>query len=253
MADESSVLQANRRRWRRLHTLSGGLVLGAFVVEHLLTNASALGGQAGYDAVVGSILHLRVLPVFEVLFIVVPLLFHAGYGVVLLRSHTTPEAEMERYGDRRLWIIQRISAVFVALFVLVHLWELRLQRLIFGLPEDALYTTLTAHLSWTWGGLPWIAFGYLAGIALVLFHFANGLYAATDAWGIAVDPAGRRRVRIATVALAVALFVVGAATVIGLATGTRLWGEDDSAPAAPCGSAVVPAPSLYRAPPIPSR
>ena len=49
------------RRWRRWHTLSGGLVLGAFLVEHLLTNAAALGGHATYVAVVGSI--LRISPV----------------------------------------------------------------------------------------------------------------------------------------------------------------------------------------------
>jgi succinate dehydrogenase / fumarate reductase cytochrome b subunit len=166
---------------------------------------------------------------------------------------------MDRYGDRRLWILQRISAIFVAVFVLAHLWELRLQRLIFGLPADALYTTLTAHLSWTWGGIPLIALGYIAGIAAVLFHFANGLYAATSAWGVAIDSAGRRRVRRASIAIAALLFVIGTATVIGLATGTRLFGhsgENGVAPQAPCGGAGAPPQSPLRFPApgaVPSR
>jgi succinate dehydrogenase / fumarate reductase cytochrome b subunit len=246
---EPDAVAPSTPRWRRWHTLSGGLVLAAFLVEHLLTNASALGGAASFDAVVGSILRLRVLPLFEVVFILVPLGFHAGAGIHLLRSGSADDA-MERYGDRRLWIVQRISAVFVFLFVLGHLWELRIQRLFFGLAPSGVYTTLTAHLSWTWAGVPWIALGYLLGIFATAFHLANGLFAATAAWKLAVDPRGRRRMRVLTVALGIVLSVIGAATVIGLATGTRLLpgADDDSGPPAPCGSSAAPTPPPFKLP-----
>jgi succinate dehydrogenase / fumarate reductase cytochrome b subunit len=241
--DDPSSSATGSTRWRRLHTLSGGLVLGAFLVEHIVTNASALGGHAAYDAIVGSLLRFRLLPLFEIIFILVPLGFHAGYGVHLIRSRSAPDAEIERYGNRRLWIVQRISAVFVFVFVLVHLWELRAQRLLFGLPADAVYTTLTAHLSWTWAGVPWMALFYLVGIFAAAFHLSNGLYACTAAWNVGSGRPGRRRVRVLTSALGLILFFAGAGSVICLATGTLLLpgSDDDSAPQAPCGSAVTPA------------
>jgi succinate dehydrogenase / fumarate reductase, cytochrome b subunit len=244
-------------RWRRLHTLSGGAALAAFLVEHLFTNVSALGGSASYDAVVGSIERWSLLPLFELVFIVVPLSFHAGYGLLLLRRGTTAETEtvMERYGDRRLWILQRVSAAFVLVFVLGHLWELRLQRFFFGLPAEALYTVLTAHLSWTWLGVPWLALFYLIGLLAVSLHLSNGLFAATAAWNLGRGPSGRRRARILTVGLGLILFVVGSATVIGLATGTRLLpgADGDSGPQAPCGPSGSPVQPPFKLPTAPSR
>ncbi len=220
---------------RRLHTLSGALVLGGFFALHLLTNASALGGAARYDAIVGAIERSRVLPFFEIL-MVVPLAFHVGYGIQLLRRKNTPDTEIDRYGDRRLWIGQRVSATFVFVFVLVHLWELRVQRMFFGLAPDALHTVLTARLSWTWGGVPWLALCYLLGIGATAFHLSNGLFAATAAWNLATAEPARRRMRLVTSLLGVGLFLAGAVTVVGLATGTRLLPEPDDV--TPCGSAV---------------
>ncbi len=240
-------------RWRRLHTISGAVVLGAFLVEHLFTNASALGGFARYDAVVGAIERFPLLPLFEVVFIVVPLAFHAGYGLHLLRGAQASErdADIARFGDRRAWMLQRTSAVVLFLFILFHVWELRLQ----GLPADALYTTLTAHLSWTWVGVPWIALFYLLGVLAAAAHLSNGLFAAAVSFQLAADRIGRRRVRTATTALGLILFLVGGTTVIGLATGTRLLpgaDDDSAAPSAPCGSA-VPVPSPPFTLPTPSR
>lgn len=240
-------------RYRKLHTLSGALALGVFLVEHIATNAAALGGRGAYDAVVGTIVRSSVLPFVEVVFILIPLAFHAGYGLHLLRSKAAPDTVVARYGDRRLWRLQRLSAAFVLVFVLVHLWELRVQRLFFGLPADALYTTLTARLSSTWGGVPFVALFYVLGVLAVAAHLSNGLFAATAAWNIGVSPSGRRTARIATLALGGVLFVAGAGAAVALATGTRLLpgaDGDSAAVAVPCGSS---APPPFRVSPTPSR
>ena len=236
---------AGRERYRRWHTLSGALALGAFLIEHLLTNASVLGGQASYDAVVGSIERWRLLPIFEVLFILVPLAFHAGYGALLLRRGSAPDSEVARYGDRRLWVLQRVTAGLVLAFVLGHFVELRLQRLFFGLAADGLHSTLAADLSWTWAGVPWFALLYLLGLLATAFHFSNGLYAATAAWGLAPGPGGRRRMRMGLNALGGLAFLVGAASVVALATGGKLYPAAELA--LPCGAAMTPpAPSPSR-------
>lgn len=229
-------------RWRRIHGLSGAIALGAFLVEHLLTNAAALGGQASYERVVGSMERWSVLPVLEIVFVAVPLAFHAGYGLwlVLRASRSNAEAShAERYGGRQSWLLQRVSGVLVLLFLAVHLWETRAQRLFFGLSPESLHTTLSAHLSSTWASVPWFALLYLLGIGATSFHFANGLVAATAGANLAEHR--RRRYRMASLVGGLLLFLLGAATVVGLATGTRLLPAADT-DSAPCGSAVRTAP-----------
>ena len=242
-------------RYRRLHTLSGAVALGAFLVEHLLTNASALGGAARFDAVVGALARSGVAPVFEVVFVLLPLGFHAFYGIHLLRRGRVAEVEIERFGSKRHWKLQRISAVVLFAFVLVHLWDLRFQRLFFGLAADALYTSLSGRLSSTWGGVPWIALLYLTGVLAAAAHVSNGLFAATSGWKSTADEGARARRRALATAMGLILFLVGATTVIGIATGTRLLpgaDDDSAAPAGPCGSA-APAPSPPFVLPTPSR
>lgn len=245
--------EAPPTRYRRWHTLSGAIALAVFLIEHLVTNASALGGQASYDAVLGAMERSALLPFIEIVFILLPLGFHAGYGVYLLRQKSTDDRVIARYGDRRLWVVQRLSAVFVLAFVAGHFIELRLQRLAFGLSADGLHSTLAAHLSSTWAGVPWVALLYLVGLFATAVHLANGLFAATHAWGIGVDPAGRRRMRIALTALGALLFVIGTASVVALATGGRLFGGGPEL--LPCGTdmpAPLPAPKARGSAPLPS-
>src|SRR5689334_10700853 len=84
-ANEQSLLAQNRRAFllRKLHSLSGVVPVGAFMVFHLWTNAKALGGQEPFDAAVRDISHTPYLPILEWGTILLPLLFHAGYGVKL--------------------------------------------------------------------------------------------------------------------------------------------------------------------------
>ena len=231
---------------RRLHTLSGAAALGFFLVAHLLTQATAIGGQGAWMAFAGAVERSRVWPLFELLFIVVPFAFHVGYGVVLWRG-PVDEREVARYGSRVRWKVQRLTGILVLAFVLGHLWETRIQKLAFGLEPAAVHTVLVAHLSWTWAGIPFVALLYLLGLGVTCAHFANGLMAASLALGIGEDEAGRRKMQAGSLITGSLLFVLGALTVIALATGTRLhaWRGDDSAP---CGDRVpaVPTPPTFR-------
>lgn len=253
-ADDAGAPAAGAARHRHLHRLAGAIALGAFLVAHLLTNASALGGAARYDAIAGAVQRSSLTPLLEIVFVVIPLGLYLGVGVYLRRGGAAT-AKIERARDRRLRLLQRMSAVVLIAFVLVHVWELRVQRLFFGLPADALYTTQSAHLSWTWAGAPWVALFYLLGVLAAATYVATALFAATTASPSAAERAGRRRVRAATIGLGVVLFVLGGVTVIGLATGTRLLpgADGDSAlPSAPCGPAAS-APSPPFEPLTPSR
>jgi succinate dehydrogenase/fumarate reductase cytochrome b subunit (b558 family) len=203
---------------RRLHALAGAVALGGFLVEHVLVNAVALRGEASWSALLAWLGGSRFLAVFEALFVLAPLAFHIGYGIVRAREPTTPSS-------RR----QRISGIFVFVFLALHLGELRFARLFSGLEPAALGTVLVSHLSRTSAGVPLVALGYIAGLFATCFHFANGARTAAGAFGFSEHRIGR-----AAIALASILFVVGTASVVAVATGSRLLPPSDDT-TRPCG------------------
>ena len=69
----------------RLFSLSGLIPVGAFLVVHLLTNASVLGGAGAFQSRVDMIHSLGPLLVpIEWAFIFLPMLFHAAVGFVII-------------------------------------------------------------------------------------------------------------------------------------------------------------------------
>lgn len=206
---------------RKVHSLTGVLPVGVFLVEHLWTNATAAAGRASFDHAVGTIQKLPFLPLIEIFGIFLPLTFHALYGFVLLKD---AKLNPGPYAFNRNWayILQRASGMLVFAFVLWHLWEFRVQKWLFGMRAEAFYPTLVAHLSDVRFGVPWMAVFYLVSIAAACFHFANGLWGVCCSWGITVSRRAQSRAAWLFAAGGLALFVLGANTVIYLANGTRI-------------------------------
>lgn len=203
---------------RRLHSASGVLPLGAFLVEHLWTNATALWGQRSFDSAVDRINALPGLVLLEVFGIFLPLAFHAGYGLWLSRRGSP---NVVTYPFARNWgyVLQRLSGLVLLAFVLLHLWELRVQKWLFGLSAHSFYPTLAASLSSTRWGIPWRALFYLLGILAACAHFANGVFGFACTWGIVVSRRAQARSFVGASVLGAALFLLGAATVVHFATG----------------------------------
>jgi succinate dehydrogenase/fumarate reductase cytochrome b subunit (b558 family) len=224
---------------KKLHSLTGVLPIGVFLIEHLWTNAKALQGEAAFTQAVGEIQALPYLPLIEIFGIFLPLAFHSFYGVALAFSGS---ANVRLYSYRRNWlyILQRVSGMVALLFIGYHLYEYRIHKWLFGMRADAFYGALASHLSSTEAGVPWLAILYLVGILAASFHFANGLWGFLFSWGVTVTRAAQRRSAFACAALGVALFLLGANTVVYFATGSRFdFGSDVTAKAegAACGPA----------------
>src|SRR5580658_11194190 len=69
--------------WRRLHSLSGIVPIGAFLVEHIVSNFEATNGPLAYAQQVKFLNSLPLVRVLEWSFIFIPLAFHALYGVYI--------------------------------------------------------------------------------------------------------------------------------------------------------------------------
>jgi succinate dehydrogenase / fumarate reductase cytochrome b subunit len=171
---------------RRLHSLSGVVPVGAFLLEHLATNAVALNGPAAYNRAVAAIARLPFLPALEVLLIGLPILFHMIVGVLIA---TTGEASVHRgrYPRNWMYLLQRVSGVFLAFFMIYHVWGTRLSPAAVGHRAD-LFHFMQEHLR-----EPGVLAIYLLGTVAACFHLGNGLFGFAIHWGLATTRTAQRR------------------------------------------------------------
>src|SRR5580765_7942150 len=69
--------------WHKLHSLTGIVPIGAFLIEHIVSNFETVNGPLAYAK---QVLFLNSLPLVRVLewgLIFIPLTFHALYGVFI--------------------------------------------------------------------------------------------------------------------------------------------------------------------------
>src|ERR1700692_3292791 len=69
--------------WRKLHSLLGVIPIGAFLLEHLLSNFEALKGPIAYGDQVKFLNSLPLVRVLEWVFIFLPILYHGLYGLYI--------------------------------------------------------------------------------------------------------------------------------------------------------------------------
>ncbi len=192
------------------------------MVFHLWTNAKALGGQAPFDAAVQEINHTPYLPVLEWGLILLPLLFHAVYGVVLAFE---ARYNVAKYNTSRNWAytLQRATGILAFLFIIFHMYGFWWKKLMGNMEPDRFYPELSAQMSSSWHGLPVMALVYILGIAACTFHFANGLWGFCFSWGVTISKRSQQMAAWVFGIVGAAVFFLGANTIIHFATGKGLF------------------------------
>lgn len=222
---------------KKLHSLSGVVPLGIFLVLHIAVTSSIAGSRESYDRRIGVLHDGLLMGLLEVVLVLAPLAYHAGYGITRVFG---PRVERHAYENDLMFALQRASGVAVLVFVVAHLWELRVQTWTQGLAVSAYSSKLVMDLSWTSYGVPWIALGYLVGLAATVFHFVNGLSSSFTTWGVATAAGSKARARIAFRIVGALLFVTSAGVVVQLATGAHaVTGGLSPVDDLPCGTAAV--------------
>jgi succinate dehydrogenase / fumarate reductase cytochrome b subunit len=189
---------------RRLHSLLGLLPVGAFLIFHLWENSQSRFGAEHYnEAVVGALQRMNYLPLLEIFAIALPLLLHAGYGLVILK---TGNSELKRYPwlHNRFYWLQRLSGLGILLFLLFHVGMTRFQSLLDPTLKADLFGHMQQILSQPAGFLL-----YLLGLALSVFHLGNGLWTMGISWGVTVTPQAQQRSFILCMGLTLLLFAMG--------------------------------------------
>ena len=188
---------------RRLHSLTGTIPVGIFLLEHLWTNAHALYGRESFNRAVGQLQSLPLLAFLEIVGIALPLAFHALYGLVIAAS-ASPNVIRYSYTRNWLYLLQRVSGVVALGFIAIHLWQYRIQKLLQHVTWPNFYYQLSVDLN-----RPVVFALYVTGVTATVFHFANGLWLFGNSWGITLTERAQRRSAWLWTIVGIALWALG--------------------------------------------
>jgi len=201
---------------RRLHSLTG-IVFAGYLALHLLINATIVeGGAPGrevYQVQVNKIHDLPFLRLIEWALIFAPILYHAIHGIWITLSGQ-PNTLSYPFGRNWLYLMQRVSAVIVLLFVLFHVLALKYGAFGTGLafePQQAM-RSIVRHMAAN-RFVAWVV--YPLGILAACFHAANGIWAAGITWGLTTSAGAQRRWGIIAAAIFALLLAAGMTALIG--------------------------------------
>ncbi|SDW22854.1 succinate dehydrogenase subunit C [Marininema mesophilum] len=171
---------------RRLHSLLGVIPVGFFLLEHLWTNYHATQGAAAFEEKVNWLWGIPFLPVLEIFFIFLPLMYHGVYGLYIA---FTAQNNVGNFGTFRnvMFMLQRVTGVITLIFVAIHVWQTRVQVALDGMTASELSRQTAEVLS-----NPVNVTLYLIGIVAAIFHFSNGMWSFLVSWGITVGPRAQR-------------------------------------------------------------
>jgi succinate dehydrogenase / fumarate reductase cytochrome b subunit len=165
---------------RRLHSLTGIIPIGAFLLTHLYINSGALLGECAFDDGVRRVNGLPYLPYIEIFGIFLPIGFHAALGLwmVLVQARYNPFA----YNYARNWwfVIQRLTGVLLVGFLIFHIWDLWVAKELGRLGLGDFYAHLDRGMGTDTTYLAIMVLGCLA----ASFHLANGGWGFFASWGI---------------------------------------------------------------------
>ena len=167
---------------RRLHSLTGVVPIGAFLLEHFYTNSLAIKGPEFFNEAVVALNNLPYLYVLEIGLIGLPILFHAALGISISFEGSI---NGPRYNYARNWmyLFQRITGLFLVVFIAVHVWLTRFS----GTPPDRLFEHMASYLAH-----PLMFTFYVFGVLAVSFHFGNGIWGFLVSWGITTSARSQR-------------------------------------------------------------
>ncbi|MBI4852889.1 MAG: succinate dehydrogenase [Acidobacteria bacterium] len=201
---------------RRLHSLTGVIPIGAFLIEHFYINFSAVDSPEAFNQTVAN---LRVifpglmLPIVELFFIAIPLVFHAFLGIYI---SFTMKNNISHYSYLRNWfyLSQRITGVFLVFYIALHVASMRFG--FWGLGNrlsvnehamdlvDSPFAIVHADLS-----QPIVLAFYILGIIAASYHLAYGLWSFAIHWGITISEKSQSISLWVCITIAIIIFILG--------------------------------------------
>lgn len=198
--------------WHKVHSLTGVIPTGFYLVQHLTLNSFSLAGEK-YNGVLhffeGMPKHI-LLGLKAVIWGC--LIFHAVYGIfITTRGKENYTNSVLKYRENRYYWLQRASGIFLFFFLSYHLATTSITGQIKGI-EVLEYSTWAPRLA---GGFYLVGLFYVLGVMASAYHFSYGLWNFCIRWGITINEAAQNRMARFSAGAFVAISMIGIAALIG--------------------------------------
>lgn len=221
--------------WRRLHSLSGIVPVGAFVLEHFFSNAFATNGPHAYADQVKFLTGLPFVVILEATFIWIPIAFHSLYGFYIWYRGEGNVVDYPWLGN---WMYksQRWTGAVAFAYILFHTFEMRFTGVSLFEHPGAAFGKVQNSLQ-----NPWIFAFYIVGVVATSWHLAYGIWLFAAKWGLLVGDNARRKFGYACLLIGILFVAVGLYTI--RAFFQPQWAD---APLGPPGTDLVEAGKYYQ-------
>ena len=210
---------------RKLHSLLGIIPIGAFLVEHLLSNFEALKGPAAYAAQVKFLNSLPLVRVLECVFIFLPLLYHGLYGVYIwVRGKSN--IVYYPWAGNWMYIAQRYTGLIALIYIIQHVIRQRFTGADLPNHPGMAFAKVQHELS-----NPIMLAVYVIAMIAICWHFAYGIWLFAAKWGITPGEVARKRFGYACFAVGVLLCAIGIASIWAFIEPKYQNAPEDVAPA----------------------
>ncbi|WP_342469005.1 succinate dehydrogenase cytochrome b558 subunit [Ureibacillus sp. FSL K6-3587] len=198
----------NEFYWRRLHSLLGVIPVGLFLIFHLSANFTATSGAEAYNNFVAGMDKVPLLIVIEWIVIYIPILFHGLYGIFIAFTATPNN---KRFSTFRNWmfLLQRITGVFLVIFIAWHVFQTRVQKALGAEVGFDMMHDIVAN--------PWMLGFYIVGILSATLHLSNGLWAFCVSWGITQSPHSQKVFSWLSMIFFVIISIIGVSAILAFA------------------------------------
>lgn len=168
--------------WDKLHSLSGIVPIGAFLVEHFFENSYALVSPEKFNYVAAKLETIPWRVPAEFLLIWLPIAFHGVYGCWIWWKSKSNSWQYPWLANR-MFTLQRWTGIVVFAFIIWHVWIER-----FATHGKNSYVGV-AHVF----ADPLYLLFYVVGVLAASFHLGNGVFQFLNKWGLAVTPRAQRK------------------------------------------------------------
>lgn len=207
--------------WHKLHSLTGIIPVGFYLLQHLALNSFSLGGAEQYNKISGFFYSLpeHILLGIEVVAIWLPLLFHAVYGLFITgRGQPNYAGTKYKWSQNRMYTIQRVSGIFIFLFLIYHVITTTVRVKIN-------HNDLSSVSYEAWGyelskfGYMILVF-YMLGVLAASYHLCYGIWNFCIRWGISISDRAQLRIQRFSFGLFIAVTLLGWAALFGFLRGS---------------------------------
>lgn len=174
----------------------------------MFTNSFILFGAEAYNRQIKFLQSLPLVVFLEITFIGIPILYHALYGIYVWTTGKNNLAWYP-YPKNILYTFQRWTGLVTFVYIGYHVYHTRIAHALYG--TEVSFARMQELMA-----TPWIFWFYIAGLAAVMFHFANGIWGFLVSWGFTVSQRSQKIAGLWSAVGGLVLFALGLSSLLRL-------------------------------------